>query len=1002
MTPAGGPRLALLVAALLALGGAALARAEGASPLPAADRDSVRSALGRGDYRTAERDARRVIAAARDGGAAAPDSAEAMQLLAWAVFRLARHAEAESLARAAIAARERRGESFDLALALGTLADIRNGRGAPAEAESLCRRALAIAERAGPADELEVARMRQTLANTLMDGGDLDGAAAELTRVLELRRRRLGGENLVVAQTLHNLAIVRRRQGELTQARRLYEESLAIRERLLGEANVDVAWSLNNLANVLYELGEFAEVRRLHGRALAIREWLLGPDHPDVAFSLNNLGNTLQVLGDLDAARRMHERALAIRERVGGPMHVDVAQSLNNLGYVSALLGQRARADSLYRRSIAIRERALGMDHPQVAISLLRLAYLREAMGDTAEARALDARTLEIRRRRLGPDHYETALVHLHLADMSWRRGATGDALREALAAEDVSRRHFRRMVRGLDDRTALSFADERTSGLDLLLEMSASGRVPPVFDSLAADAVVRSRALVLDELAARRAAVAAAAGDTAVGSLARELAGRQALLAELVLRGPKRGDADAFAAELAREDRATAATQRALAERSAVHRRLGNAEDAGLEAGRRALPAGTALVSIARYSPLAPPGPDRAAAPERYVAFVTRPETPRVTCVPLGAAAGLDSLVHRWIALAGRAPSPLRRAADERACREAGARVRERLWDPLARELPGVERVLVVPDGAVAFVPWAALPLRDGRRLVESDVVLHQVAMERDVLDFARARDSGSGLLAFGGVDYGARGAPPGAGRSRGEGTDSTARGTPCTSLAELRFAALPGSAAEVEAIHALWTGSGEAGGAAVRTGAAADERALRELAPGRRVLHLATHGFFLERACAAAGDEHGDPLCRSGIVLAGAGATGADSGRADGIVTAAEIAGFDLSGVEWAVLSACRTGLGDLEANEGVLGLRRALRIAGVSTVITSLWEVDDQAVRAWMQELYRARLERGLDTAAAMRAAARTVLQARRAAGLGDHPREWAAFVAAGDWR
>jgi CHAT domain-containing protein len=120
------------------------------------------------------------------------------------------------------------------------------------------------------------------------------------------------------------------------------------------------------------------------------------------------------------------------------------------------------------------------------------------------------------------------------------------------------------------------------------------------------------------------------------------------------------------------------------------------------------------------------------------------------------------------------------------------------------------------------------------------------------------------------------------------------------------------------------------------------------------------------------------------------------------DGILTADEIAKLDLSGVEVAVLSACETGRGDVRAGEGVLGLRRGLQIAGVRTVLMSLWAVDDAATRRWMRAFYAARLTRRLDIAAAVRAADLAVLGERRASGESDLPFYWGAFVATGAWR
>lgn len=119
------------------------------------------------------------------------------------------------------------------------------------------------------------------------------------------------------------------------------------------------------------------------------------------------------------------------------------------------------------------------------------------------------------------------------------------------------------------------------------------------------------------------------------------------------------------------------------------------------------------------------------------------------------------------------------------------------------------------------------------------------------------------------------------------------------------------------------------------------------------------------------------------------------------DGILTAEEIAGLDLSAAQWAVLSACDTGRGDWQAGEGVVGLRRAFLVAGARTVILSLWPVLDTVASEWMVELYRGKFVRDVTTGSAVRAASRTLLSRRRAAGLSTHPLYWAGFVATGDW-
>src|SRR5204863_9718844 len=122
-------------------------------------------------------------------------------------------------------------------------------------------------------------------------------------------------------------------------------------------------------------------------------------------------------------------------------------------------------------------------------------------------------------------------------------------------------------------------------------------------------------------------------------------------------------------------------------------------------------------------------------------------------------------------------------------------------------------------------------------------------------------------------------------------------------------------------------------------------------------------------------------NPLLLSGLALSSANNRAlASADGDDGILTAEEVAGLDLSGVEWAVLSACDTGVGEIAAGEGVFGLRRAFQVAGARTVIMSLWSVDDEATRSWMRALYEGRFQRALSTADAVHAANLAVLRAR----------------------
>jgi CHAT domain-containing protein len=344
-----------------------------------------------------------------------------------------------------------------------------------------------------------------------------------------------------------------------------------------------------------------------------------------------------------------------------------------------------------------------------------------------------------------------------------------------------------------------------------------------------------------------------------------------------------------------------------------------------------------------------------------------------RVHRVELGLESEVAADVGRWRQLL---------AAHDVAARVdvAGARVRARVWDPLAPLLAGADRVVVIPDASLATLPFPALPVGRGRYLVEDVAFVfaeHAIELTRPWRARAVAGADDVDALLVGGVSY----------------SGVTARSR--AACAGGGFGPLPGTVDEVEQIGAYF------GRRSVRRldGVGATERGVREAMEGARVVHLATHGFFSEASCD--GDPPRDaradglnPMILSGLVLA-------PDGYDDGLLTAEELRSADLSAAQLVVLSACSSGLGSIRPGEGVMGLRRALSMAGAGSVVMSLWAVDDLATRDLMVDLYDAlgkRQQQRAPADALRRAQLDALARARATRGDGD-PGQWGAFVATG---
>jgi len=969
-----------------------------------------------------------------------PETANALNGLAMLLQDAGDYGAARPLFERALAAREKAlGPEHPLtAASLGNLATLLRSTGEYAAARPLYERALAIREKALGPEHPGTAAVLHNLASLLRAQGDYAAARPLFERALGIREKALGPEHPETAMSLGGLASLLQTLSEYSAARPLYERVLAIRERVLGPRHRETAQTLVNLGSLLQAQGEYRAARPLLERALAIREEQLGPEHPDTAVSLAILGSLLLDMGDGAGARAVSERALAIHEKALGPEHPNTATSLANLARVHQKLGAYAAARPLYERALAIREEQLGPENGTTADALHDLASLLQAQGDHAKARPLYERALAIRERVLGPAHPSTGRTLAELSRSYRALGQPAPAMDAALRAEAIGVAHVTRTARALSESAALDYAATRARGLDLALTLLAQdGDEMAQFRGHVFDAVVASRGVVLDEVGARHQRA------TATVRWARELGQSSEALARLLVRGATGAEVTAAQGRKERAERQLARATRAT----------DDVTPAAWSALARSLPQEGALVSFVRYDRLGA-SDDRADEVEAsYLAFVLRKGGLEPAVLALGEAGPIDKLVEAWKREAGG--GALDGSAEKR-YREVGAALRRAVWDPLSGALEGVRQLFVVPDGALHLVSLAALPAGESSYVIESSPSIHYLSVERDLVPAPRASaEPDNGLLAVGGPDFdapslfaalsGPRAAPgpgdPGDGQAFATAGLSGRRSAP-PSLRDLRFEPLPGAVREAREVVRLWherehpdsvvappAGAmrATAESALLLAGAEASETAFKQRAPGHRVLHLATHGFFLQgggvavpRAQRGIGGLAGparesprsgpppvarfeNPLLLSGLVFAGANHRAqAAADEDDGVLTAEEIAALDLGGTQWAVLSACDTGAGDVRAGEGVFGLRRAFRVAGVGTLILSLWSVDDDTTRDWMSALYEARLGRRLGTIDAVREAGLSVLRARRAAGASTHPFFWGAFVAAGDWR
>jgi CHAT domain-containing protein/tetratricopeptide (TPR) repeat protein len=989
-----------------------------------------------------------------------------------------RYGKAELALRRALGLANARGSPHGRARALAVNGSLLSLRASHEEAAATYEEAAAVLEEAFGPDHPDVAALNREHARSLMRLGRHGEARRLSERCRATAESAYGREHPLTAKCLLNLAWIERERGSPVLSRRLYEDSIAVLERTLGPEHPALAEPSRQLGWLLRVSWELIESKEVHERGIRILEGFYGERDQRIGWLLNGYGDLLRWLGDLEGARSAFERAIALVDASAEPDRLLRALSLGSLGTVRGVLGDFEEALALVEQARSLLDEVLPKDDPDRAEVIQANADLLAASGDHARALPLMEQAVEMRRRVYGEDHFRNSGALIGYANLLDRTGdrirarelrrqalavrekafgaegvpvgmllrkiardehAAGDhaeAFRTALRAERIRTRALRLTVAALPERQALAFASGLPGARGVLVTLaSLGGADAALFAPATWDSIVRSRALVLDELATRHRSFHAEGLDPALLvdlTLARER------VAGLVVRGAVEDYREQFQDALAEKER----LETALAAKSADFQRLRRQAAVGLADVEAALPPDSALVAFVRYehhatgegaasapgSRGADSGVDRRSPRGRglapslgpyvssYAAFVLTPGTTGPLVVSLGSAGKIDALIESWRNEVSRRPPSIKnesRAAMQRYLR-SGEELRQAVWDPVAKHVEGSRRVFVVPDGNLHLLNLPTLPGPRGGFLLDGDPEFHYLSSERDLV-LAGDDEALGALLALGAADFDSSPGPPALsmleGRERfpfaaaSKTSPALYRGErpDCEGFRDMRFLSLPATEREIDEISASWAETGEVD---TLRGVLAHETLLKAGAGGHGAIHVATHGFVLDdclgpdlpkwqRATT-------NPLLLSGLALAGANNRAeADPGEDDGILTAEEVGSLDLTGVGWVVLSGCDTGTGRVVADEGVLGLRRAFRIAGARSLIMSLWPVDDDATRRWMRALYAARKD-GASTSGSVAHAARTVLRENLEAGLPAHPFYWGAFVAAGDWR
>ena len=842
-------------------------------------------------------------------------------------------------------------------------------------ARSMLERALAVTEEARGVDDLQTAAVLSQLGVVYRYLPDNAKSEAAFTRALAIVDRSLGPDHPTAAITRTRFATLYQRMGNRAKSEALIQQALDALEKALGTDNHWFVQALMTTASLRHDGGDYETEEKITRRAMKILESIDDVESDEYAGLLNNLGEVYRAREDFARAEPLYQQSLAIATRVLGEDNYFIAPVLQNLGIVARERKDYATAETFYTRVLSIRERSVGPDHPDVAQVLNNIAIIDKNQGDIARSLQLHLRALGIWEHANGPYQDATLTSVGNIARTYAAAGDITNALTYQRRADAILEKQLALNLAIGSERQKLLFVNgavprtDRTISLHLL-----EAHDDPDAAALAALVLLQRKGRVQDAMADTLAAIRQHAVDARDQDLIERLKNSTAELARLALNAAEAGQADQRRLAIKALEMRKEALEAELSGRSAEFR--AQSRPVTLEAVQAAIPDDAALLEFAVFRPFDPRAERNGDAygPPHYAAYVVRSRvTPRG--FDLGPANIIDAAVE---ALREALRDPRRTDVNARA-----RAVDTLVLRPLRGAFGELSRLIVSPDGELNLVPFEALVDEHGHYLIERHAISY-VTSGRDLLRMTVARESRSSAAIFADPVFG----EPSTSGERASARLVAPRGsngsvTTGSKLSSVYFAPLAATAAEAKAIKTLFPE------ATLFTGLQARKASLQRVeAP--RMLHIASHGFFLQDAGASVEN----PLLRSGLALAGANLM--HDTQEEGILTALEASALDLWGTKLVTLSACDTGVGEIRNGEGVYGLRRAFVLAGTETLVMSLWPVSDTIAREGMVAYYTG-LRAGLGRGDALRQSKLAMLKRPSR----QHPFYWASFILSGEW-
>ncbi|MCC7027306.1 MAG: CHAT domain-containing protein [Saprospiraceae bacterium] len=902
-------------------------------------------------------------------------------------------------------------------------------------AEKWFKNAIEIQGKAN--QSLEYAKTLNALANIYADQGQIGPAENYYKIALDIREQKLGKSHPDYARILNNLAGVYQFTGEYDKAISLFNEVKKIFGSINGIDSIEYAFCLHNLANVYFEIGNYNQAELYYTNSLSIREKLNGRNDPQCAASINCLGNLYSAMGLPDKALNLFQEALEIYRSTVGENNFYLAGCLNNIAeifskrmqfdqaedyYLKAkaifekTLGKESpdyamtidnmanmyfykqdfkQAEKLYLEAFEIRKNIFGLVHPEVANSLSNLGNFYTNRNMPLQARPYLTQAKEVWEKIFGKDHPDYVLALNNLICHYWLTNQNKELKESLIESNRIEKKLVSRASKHLSEFELSSYIKVFSSSLDRVFSYC------DVSHSLQGECynnVLFYKGYLLN--AAAQISRIAHLDSNLIETFNELKLCNQNLSRELTLPLENRSkdkiesleeNINIIEKDLARKGRSLEETQKEIGFQDLIH----------------SLKPNEAVIEFVHFNFIKAEFTDSII----YAALLIRKDLLEPVYIKLFEQKSLDSLLKFENSRQSEYVNTLYTLTDRGIKDQTNSRrnLADILWTPLEPFLAGINTVYYASTGLLHRINFDAIAINDQETIADS---YHLIGFgsTRQLVQQIPFEIKNNDAVLFGGINFEEDTISNNKNRMPTE-INSDKKEHLLISNNDMKLTIwdfLPGTEREVNSLQKIMQSARI--NVNLKKGYEATEESFKNIGTNNksspRILHIATHGYFFpdlkESLLASVTSPQNEivfktsdhPMLRSGLIMAGGNAAWQGKqtleGKEDGILTAYEISQMNLSNTELVVLSACETGLGDIQGNEGVYGLQRAFKIAGAKYLIMSLWQVPDKQTSLLMTTFYKKWLEDKMSIPDAFHAAQKQM----RENGL--DPYNWAGFV------